>query len=94
MEQINYVKFLGLHITNDLTLTVKKKFLFTFLLKETRKSQTPQPLQEHIREHPLLLGHGVALLLHSRESKSLGMDSQDHTKDCGYQAPGFRHGSC
>ncbi len=80
VENVNN-KFLGLYITNDLTLTVDTHCLVKaqqrlFLLRKLKKANVPsQLLQEYNRKHSLPLYYCVVYQLHYTEPKRSCTDS-------------------
>ncbi len=80
VENVNN-KFLGLYITNDLTLTVDSHCLVKaqqrlFLLRKLKKVNVPsQLLQEYNKKHSLPLYYCVVYHLHYTEPKRSCTDS-------------------
>ncbi|KAI3367054.1 hypothetical protein L3Q82_009687, partial [Scortum barcoo] len=94
VERVNNIKFLGIHITADLTwsmntahLVKKAQQRLFFLRKLKRAGLSPQLLTNFyratIREHPLPQCSSVVWQLHCTRSKGLSPGGENSTGDCG-----------
>ncbi|KAI3356770.1 hypothetical protein L3Q82_003451 [Scortum barcoo] len=94
VERVNNIKFLGIHITSDLTwsmntahLVKKAQQRLFFLRKLKRAGLSPQLLtnfyRSHNREHPLPQCSSVVWQLHCTRPKGLSPGGENGTGDCG-----------
>ncbi|KAI3368718.1 hypothetical protein L3Q82_025413 [Scortum barcoo] len=94
VERVNNIKFLGIHITSDLTWSMntahlaKKAQQRLFFLRKletcwTLPSAPDKLLQGHNREHPLPQCSSVVWQLHCTRPKGLSPGGENSTGDCG-----------
>ena len=98
VERVNNTKFLGIHISSDLTWSlntshvVKKGPTKTFFPQETERGWTLPPparelLQVHNREHPLSQRDGVVWQLHGKGQKGSGQGGENGSENSGESTP-------